>query len=51
MEIAQAERSFAQKAKNWLVEIETKLIAWLDLRLDGNLSQAEYTAKKCAHSR
>ncbi len=46
MKIAQAESSFAQKARNELVEIETKLDRLLDLQLDGNLSQAEYTAKK-----
>ena len=38
--------NFAQKARNELVEIETKLDRLLDLQLDGNLSQAEYTAKK-----
>ena len=43
---AQAESSFAQKARNELVEIETKLDRLLDLQLDGNLSQTEYTAKK-----
>jgi len=46
MEIAQAESTFAQKARNEIVEIETKLDRLLDLQLDGNLSQAEYTAKK-----
>jgi hypothetical protein len=46
IKIAQAESSFAQKARNELVEIETKLDRLLDLQLDGNLSQAEYTAKK-----
>src|SRR4030067_375917 len=46
MKLAQAESSFAQKARNELVEIETKLDRLLDLQLDGNLSQAEYTAKK-----
>ncbi len=46
MKSAQAESSFAQKARNELVEIETKLDRLLDLQLDGNLSQAEYTAKK-----
>ena len=46
MKIAQAESSFAQKARDELVEIETKLDRLLDLQLDGNLSQAEYTAKK-----
>ena len=46
MKIAQAESSFAQKARNELVEIETKLDRLLDLQLDGNLSQAEYTTKK-----
>src|SRR5574343_586035 len=46
MKIAQAESSFAQKARNELVEIETKLDRLLDLQLNGNLSQAEYTAKK-----
>ena len=46
MKIAQAESSFAQKARNELVEIETKLDCLLDLQLDGNLSQVEYTAKK-----
>ena len=44
--LAQAESSFAQKARDELVEIETKLDRLLDLQLDGNLSQAEYTAKK-----
>src|SRR3989338_5298976 len=38
--------SFAQKARNELVEIETKLDRLLDLQLDSNLSGAEYTAKK-----
>jgi site-specific DNA recombinase len=46
MKSVQAESSFAQKARNELVEIETKLDRLLDLQLDGNLSQAEYTAKK-----
>ena len=46
MKIAQAESSFAQKARNELIEIETKLDRLLDLQLDGSLSQAEYTAKK-----
>jgi len=46
MKIAQAESSFAQKTRDELVEIETKLDRLLDLQLDGNLSQAEYTAKK-----
>ena len=46
MKLAQAESSFAQKARNELVEIETKLDRLLDLQLDGNLSQTEYTAKK-----
>ena len=46
IEIAQAESSFAQKARNELVEIETKLDRLLDLKLDGSLSQTEYTAKK-----
>ena len=46
MKIAQAESSFAQKARNELVEIETKLDRLLDLQLDGSLSPAEYTAKK-----
>src|SRR3990167_4814665 len=46
MKLAQAESSFAQKARNELVEIEIKLDRLLDLQLDGNLSQAEYTAKK-----
>ena len=46
MEIAQAESSFAQKARNELVEIETKLDRLLDLQLDGNLSQTEYATKK-----
>ena len=43
---AQAESSFAQKLRDELVEIETKLDRLLDLQLDGNLSQAEYSAKK-----
>ena len=46
MKIAQAESSFAQKARRELVEIKTKLDRLLDLQLDGNLSQTEYTAKK-----
>ena len=46
MEIAQAESSFAKKARNELVEIETKLDRLLDLQLDGNLSQTEYATKK-----
>ena len=46
IKIAQAESSFVQKARNELVEIETKLDRLLDLQLDGNLSQAEYAAKK-----
>ena len=46
MKVAQAENSFAQKARDELVEIETKLDRLLDLQLDGNLSQTEYTAKK-----
>src|SRR4030043_2063705 len=46
MKLDQAESSFAQKARNELVEIETKLDRLLDLQLDGNLSQAEYTVKK-----
>src|SRR3972149_2167375 len=46
MKLAQAESSFAQKARDELVEIETKLDRLLDLQLDGNLSQTEYTAKK-----
>ena len=37
---------FRPKSENGLVEIETKLDRLLDLQLDGNLSQAEYTAKK-----
>ena len=52
MKFAQAESSFAQKAKNELVEIETRLDRLLDLQLDGNLLQTEYTTKKTqAHSR
>ena len=46
MKTAQAESSFAQKARRELVEIETKLDRLLDLQLDGSLSQAEYTTKK-----
>ena len=46
MKIAQAESSFAQKARNELVEIETKLDRLLDLQLDGSLSQTEYATKK-----
>ncbi len=46
MKIAQAESSFAQKARDELVELETKLDRLLDLQLGGNLSQAEYVAKK-----
>ena len=46
MKIAQAENSFAQKLRDELVEIETKLDRLLDLQLDGSLSQTEYTAKK-----
>ena len=40
------ESSFAQKARNELVEIETKLDRLLDLQLDGSLSQTEYATKK-----
>ena len=43
---AQAESSFAQEARNELVEVETKLERLLDLQLDGSLSQTEYAAKK-----
>ena len=46
MKLTQAESSFAQKARNELVEIETKLDRLLDLQLDGNLSQTEYATKK-----
>ena len=46
METAQAESSFAQKARNELVEIEAKLDRLLDLQLDGSLSQTEYATKK-----
>ena len=46
MKIAQAESSFAQKARDELMEIETKLDRLLDLQLDGSLSQTEYTTKK-----
>ncbi len=46
LDTAQAESSFAQKARNELVEIETKLDRLLDLQLDGNLLLTEYTAKK-----
>src|SRR3989338_10938897 len=46
LDTAQAESSFAQKARNELVEMETKLDRLLDLQLDGSLSQTEYTAKK-----
>ncbi|NCO44460.1 hypothetical protein GW888_00060, partial [Candidatus Wolfebacteria bacterium] len=46
MKIAQAESSFAQKARNELVEIETKLDRLLDLQLDGSLSQTGYATKK-----
>ena len=35
-----------KKARNELVEIETRLDRLLDLQLDGNLLQTEYTAKK-----
>jgi len=45
-ECAQAESSFAQKARNELVETETKLDRLLDLQLDGSLSQTEYATKK-----
>ena len=45
-ECAQAESSFAQTARNELVEIETKLDRLLDLQLDGSLSPAEYATKK-----
>jgi len=45
-ECAQAESSFAQNARNEIVEIETKLDRLLDLQLDGSLSQTEYTTKK-----
>ncbi len=46
MEIAQAESSFAQKARDELAEIEIKLDRLLDLQLNGSLSPTEYTAKK-----
>jgi len=46
MKLAQAESSFAQKARDGLVEIEAKLDRLLDSQLDGSLSQAEYTTKK-----
>ncbi len=46
MKTAQAESSFAQKLRDELVKIEAKLDRLLDLQLDGNLSQAEYSAKK-----
>src|SRR5574343_172554 len=42
----QSSEIFSQKIQNEIVEIETKLDRLLDLQLDGNLSQAEYTAKK-----
>ncbi|MBU1887120.1 recombinase family protein, partial [Candidatus Micrarchaeota archaeon] len=45
-EITQAESSFAQKMQDEFVGIETKLDRLLDLQLDGNLSQTEYTTKK-----
>jgi len=46
MKSAQAESSFAQKARNELVAIETKFDRLLDLQLDGSLSSMEYIAKK-----
>ena len=46
MKTAQAESSFAQKSRDELVEIETKLDRLLDLHLEGSLSQAEYSTKK-----
>ena len=46
IKLAQAESSFAQKARNELVEIEVKLDRLLDLQLDGSLSQTEYATKK-----
>ncbi len=46
MEIAQAESSFAQKTRDELVQVETKLDRLLDLQLEGSLSQTEYATKK-----
>ena len=46
MKTAQAESSFAQKLRDELVEIETKLDRLLDLHLEGSLSQTEYATKK-----
>ena len=46
MKTAQAESSFAQKLRDELIEIETKLDRLLDLHLEGSLSQAEYSVKK-----
>ena len=45
-EKAQAESSFAQKVRDELVEMESKIDKLLDLHLNGSLSQAEYAAKK-----
>jgi hypothetical protein len=45
-ENAQAESSFAQKVKDELVVCGEKLDKLLDLHLDGELSQNEYSAKK-----
>ena len=46
MDIAQAESSFAQKTRDELVQVETKLDRLLDLQLEGSLSQTEYATKK-----
>jgi len=46
IEIAQAESSFAQKTRDELVQVETKLDRLLDLQLEGSLSQTEYATKK-----
>jgi hypothetical protein len=45
IKIAKAESSFSQKARNEIVELETKLDRLLDLQLDGNLT-LEYITKK-----
>jgi len=43
---AQAESAFAQKLRDELVEIESKLDRLLDLQLSGAITQNEYSAKK-----
>ena len=44
--IRDEKRNTDKKLRDELVEIEAKLDRLLDLQLDGNLSQAEYTTKK-----